>query len=525
MIILSTTYKTKTIRHRSIEEKEEFGDWQTDINFAKAVCLSLKKTGVNPKVIIEPTCGKGNFIKAALSVFDSIKFVIGIDIYKPYIDELSEYLKKLKLSRTDFNYQLYNDDIFKFNFDDIKSQISHLSTLIIGNPPWVTNSDLGQIKSTNIPDKSNYKKNRGIEAITGKGNFDIAESICNLLFITFGQLSHTRIALLIKNSVVKNILMHQNCDNAYNISDIKQLSFDARKEFGVSVSASLFTTEISNKKDKVCSVYDFYSNSFISSYGWIDNIFVSNIQAYTYSSGIEGTSQLVWRSGLKHDCSKVMELTKHNNHFENGLHEIVDVEENTIYPFLKSSDIGNGYAADKAHKFVILPQKSISESTDALRNKYPRTYQYLLKHAELLDGRKSIIYKGRPRFCVFGIGNYSFQKYKIVISSLYKSLKFSLVSPINKTVLLDDTCYMLGFDDYKYATITLYILNSKVVQDFLKTIYLPDAKRIINRDLLMRIDLLKAVNLVDLKNFTSDEVSSYKKWLKSKIIPIQQELF
>jgi hypothetical protein len=84
---------------------------------------------------------------------------------------------------------------------------------------------------------------------------------------------------------------------------------------------------------------------------------------------------------------------------------------------------------------------------------------------------------------------------------------------------------MLGFDDYKYATITLYILNSKVVQDFLKTIYFPDAKRIINRDLLMRIDLLKAVNLVDLKNFTSDEVSSYKKWLKSKIIPIQQELF
>lgn len=99
---------------------------------------------------------------------------------------------------------------------------------------------------------------------------------------------------------------------------------------------------------------------------------------------------------------------------------------------------------------------------------------------------------------MFGIGDYTFKKHKVIISGLYKQTNFALVSDINgKTAVCDDTCYMLGFDDYDVAWLTLRILNSMPVQDFVNSICFYDAKRAINKDLLMRINFLPAINLLD----------------------------
>ena len=62
----------------------------------------------------------------------------------------------------------------------------------------------------------------------------------------------------------------------------------------------------------------------------------------------------------------------------------------------------------------------------------------------------------------------------------------------NKCVMLDDTCYLLGFDNESTANCILKILNSEIVQRFMKSLVFFDAKRSINKDLLMRIDLEKA---------------------------------
>ena len=51
----------------------DYGDWQTDYGFAKSVCLYLKSRGVAPDAIVEPTCGVGNFIAAAIDVFPTVK--------------------------------------------------------------------------------------------------------------------------------------------------------------------------------------------------------------------------------------------------------------------------------------------------------------------------------------------------------------------------------------------------------------------------------------------------------------------
>ena len=46
--------------------KKEFGDYQTPGYFAVKVCNLLKdKLKISPAVVIDPTCGVGNFLKAA----------------------------------------------------------------------------------------------------------------------------------------------------------------------------------------------------------------------------------------------------------------------------------------------------------------------------------------------------------------------------------------------------------------------------------------------------------------------------
>lgn len=208
--------------------REDYGDWQTGYEFAKSVCLYLRSRGVNPDVIVEPTCGVGNFIVAAVDVFDRVERVYGVEIFQGYIHQTEQKLREyLDIGRID-GYKLYNTNVFTFDFDEIVNENRNKNVLILGNPPWVTNSGLGKTNGTNLPGKSNINKTRGIEAITGKGNFDIAESICNLVIDAFAHHGNTHVALLVKNSVVKNILYRQHFHPRY-IQNIRQLSFDAKR--------------------------------------------------------------------------------------------------------------------------------------------------------------------------------------------------------------------------------------------------------------------------------------------------------
>lgn len=510
--------------------KEEYGDWQTNLGLALLTCRILKEKGVSPKVLLEPTCGIGNFIIAALMTFDTIEDVYGIEINKSYVEQLKARIESLQAEgkiKVDVKIHLYNSNFFDFNFKDIKNSLNGRMLIILGNPPWVTNSKLSCMESNNIPTKSNFKKEKGLNAITGKGNFDIAEYICTKLIKDFYN-ENAVLAMLVKNSVIKNLIYEQKKETM-PLSDITQYCFDSKKEFSVSVAASLICANICKPASCICSVKDMYSLEHLHSYGWIGNKFVANIDNYNDSfNEIDGCSQLTWWSGVKHDCSRIMELTINNEgKYVNGLGEIADIEEICVYPLIKSSDIKEEIIS-KVRKYVIITQHYTSEETSNLKNTAPKTYKYLMDHANMLDNRGSSIYKKRPRFCIFGIGKYSFEKYKIVVSSLYKQIKFSMVVPIKeKPVMLDDTCYLLSFDNYEDAKTTLQILNDHDVLNFINSLASPDAKRIINKDILMRIDLLAIIkNKINSSTKISEsEYLRYYNFLKSKSQPIQKDLF
>ena len=192
-----------------------------------------------------------------------------------------------------------------------------------------------------------------------------------------------------------------------------------------------------------------------------------------------------------------MELDKVNGHFVNGLKEEFKLENDLVYGILKSSDLKN-IVVKETRKFTIVTQKKVGQETNYIKYDLPKTYKYLFEHQEIFNLRKSSIYINKPPFSIFGIGDYSFKPYKVAISGLYKTFHFTLVLPQNgKPLMLDDTCYMLGFDKLEFATYTMILLNSEKTVQFLKSITFPDAKRTFTKDILMRIDILELAKTFD----------------------------
>ena len=65
------------------------------------------------------------------------------------------------------------------------------------------------------------------------------------------------------------------------------------------------------KHEKYCKLYSKIDlNSYESSIGFNNKHLIADINLYQSSAEIEGKSTYVWRNGLKHDASKVMEFTK-----------------------------------------------------------------------------------------------------------------------------------------------------------------------------------------------------------------------
>ena len=115
-------------------------------------------------------------------------------------------------------------------------------------------------------------------------------------------------------------------------------------------------------------------------------------------------------------------------------------------------------------------------------------WDYLLHHASVLDQRKSSIYQKRPRFCQFGIGEYSFSPWKVAVSGLYGNFRFVVLGPVEgKPLLLDDTCYSIPCQSQEEASFLCGLLNSPVCQAFLHSLAFLDAKRPLSADILNRI--------------------------------------
>jgi hypothetical protein len=473
------------MKAKKLAEKKEFGDFQTPLELSNLMVNIIDKKNIYPNVIIEPTCGVGNILLTAYDFFHPQK-AIGIEINNTYCKNI------LGKSKGNKDILIVNSDIF-ISINTLKKQINDNDIcLFIGNPPWVTNSELSSIESTNVPQKSNIKNLRGIEAITGKSNFDITEYIIIKLIEEFNP-QKSIFAFLCKTSVARNILKYCWNNNIY-YHEASIFPVDSKKYFDAAVDACYFVIDATRKKAVVeCRVFDsIEKRTYKSTIGLYQNTMIVNMDAFI-SHNYLGKSDYTWRNGIKHDCSKVMELDIIGSSLINGYGETVDIENDLLYPLFKSSDIANGTI--EARKKVLVTQKRIGEETKYIQLKYPKTWQYLNDHANDFIKRKSSIYKNKPIFSIFSIGDYSFYLFKIAISSLYKKINFKMIHPIDgKPVMVDDTCNFISCKNESEAHIVFSLLTDEKTRLFLESIIFWDSKRPITTEILNSVDLKKIVS-------------------------------
>lgn len=477
--------------------KREYGDYQTPVDFAERVCLYLKKyRHIEPSAIVEPTCGVGGFLKASL-LFDANEYY-GIEINPEYCNVCRNTVGSDKV-------KIINSDFFAFSSKALirdKCQI-----LVIGNPPWVTNSTLSALGSNNLPLKTNFKGLKGMDAITGASNFDICEYIILQLIHEYRD-SNTVIAMLCKTSVARNVFMELK-RNSISFSACDILEFDAAKVFGITASACVLVVALSENaaSPETCNVYDFEDPEAVKSkFGYENGQFCNNLGVD--AEDFDGQCCFEWRQGVKHDCAKVMELTVKNGTLQNGQKEEVQIEDALVFPLVKSS-MFKAPVIDHFSKYVIVTQKKAREETEHLAWELPKTWKYLNDNIESFENRKSVIYRGAPPFSMFGVGNYSYAKYKVGVSGFYKQPLFSLLySGDGKPVMTDDTSYFICFEQYDMAYVAMLLLNSAKVQEFLTRIAFLDAKRPYTKKVLERIDFEKIVEAL-----TVDELMETEKTL------------
>lgn len=496
---------------KKTKEIWEFGDFQTPCELAHLATRIVKKLGFKPLSIVEPTCGRGAFLLSALDIFHDAESFVGIDINDFHLDCLQEQIIK---KYPNAPVKIFNADFFSLDWVKFLKNLPE-PFLIIGNPPWVTSSELGMLQSSNVPEKSNFQARNGLEALTGKSNFDISEWML-IKQLEWLKNQNGQIAILCKTAVARKVLNYA-WKHDYPLRTARFYKIDAMKYFGASVDACFFLmdcAEANGSFSKKCDIYETLTDSEPSyAIGYHDGSVVSDEELYLKSKFLQGSDKnYIWRSGVKHDCAKVMELTRSPDGFLNGFGELIHLEEKYVFPFFKSSDIANGHV-NNCRKYVLVTQQSIGEDTAHIKIDAPKTWNYLEQNSTLLGKRASSIYRDRAPFSIFGVGDYTFTPWKVAISGFYKNLDFKVIGFIeNKPAIFDDTIYFLSAWSEGEANFLAEILNSKPANEFLTSMVFWSNKRPIT------IDLLKRLNLSALARKLGRE-NEYQSYIARRLVP------
>jgi len=474
---VSTVKKTK--------KRAVFGDFQTPLNLARRIATFVQREEPQITTVVEPTCGVGSFLRASLETFGSGKRYYGFDINPEYVQQARRTVAEIGSESVEINCQDFYRKDWRAFFRNLAPPV-----LVIGNPPWVTNAALGVLGGSNLPEKTNFQQHSGLAAKTGKANFDI----CEWMFIKLLEaLQGTRsaLAMLCKTSTARRVLRHA-WKQQLDVGPSSVHLIDASEHFGVSVHACLLFTHTGNgRAEATATTYsDMTFVRPVRTFGLFGGELVSDIDTYRELRDVDGLQYRKWRSGVKHDAARVMEFTRQGACYVNRLGEACEIEDECLYPLLKSSDLANGRLIPS--RYVLLTQRRLSDDTPHIESVAPRTWKYLLAHSKYLDHRRSAIYAKRARFSVFGIGPYTFAPWKVAISGLYKNLVFQVLGQHEgKPTIVDDTCYFIPCELHEEATFFCELLNSRVAQRFMASLVFQDAKRPVTIDILRRIDLKK----------------------------------
>lgn len=475
-------------------QRAEFGDFQTPLRLARAVCAVVARTGFSPAAVIEPTCGRGAFLRAALEAFPNCRAVLALDRNAAHLEQAQAAVGH---GAARGQVRLFQGDFFETDWD---ARIQGLPEpiLVLGNPPWATNATLGALDSENLPAKTNHENLRGIDALTGRSNFDISEWMIRKNVEWLAARSGA-LAVLCKTAVARRVLADA-WSRGLPIESAELRRIDAQGQFGAAVDAGLLLVRFGAAgRGQDCADYDsLEAGAPRAVFGWRDGTLVADAGLYERRRGLAGCGLSGWRSGIKHDCSSVFELSAAPDGHVNGLGAPAQLEPDLVFPLLKSSDLAQRRGP---RKWLLVPHRSISGAADSLLAQAPNAQRYLAANRARLAARRSSIYRNRPWFSIFGVGEYTFAPWKVAISGLYKQLAFVEVPPhTGRPVVLDDTCYFFPCRSEDECRVLCELVRSTPAQEFWSSMIFWDAKRPITAGILNRLDLAATARAAGLES-------------------------
>ena len=474
--------------------RRDFGDFPTPPALAAAVVDLLNGRGEGYARVLEPTCGAGNFLRAALGGANPPSEVRGVEIQPDLAAAAREMVGEAG--------QVLLADLFRVDLERDLDWSSSGRLLVVGNPPWVTVAALGKSGGTERnpgPERCNERRVAGLAARTGASNFDLAEAVILKVVRDLSDQAPT-VAFLCKASVARAVLAGVPT-RSLPITHAEFRRIDAARCFGAAVAAGLLILEVGpGPRVSQVPVYPSLTAPEGTTTWGIrpDGSLVADQAAYERARFADGTSPLIWRQGVKHDAAAVLELTSDEaGGWTNGLGEPVDVEADRVYPLFKATDLARGQAPTP-RQAVAITQRTLAEDPRDLIQTSPRLWAYLRDHAEWFTRRRSSIYRGRPPFALFGIGPYTFSPYKVAVSGLHPLARFRALGPVDGRVpLVNDTGYFLPLATAESACRLAAALNGPVAGDLLRALCFADGKRPITQKVLRRIDLAAILTRTD----------------------------
>jgi hypothetical protein len=465
----------------------DLGDFQTPPALVAAVLDRLGAGGGRWARVLEPTCGRGHFLAGLLALDVPPREILGVEIQPGHLEAARAVARRAPGS---VRVGLTGGSLFSLDLAAGLDWRERGPLLVVGNPPWVTNAALGAMGSAHRPPRSNVKGVRGIDAITGSSNFDVAEAVW-LKLLTELAAEEPTIALLCKTAVARNVLEHA-ARTEMPVARAAIVRVDARAWFGAAVEACLLCVRVGRGGglDRVPVFDGLDAAEPARVMGLARGRLVDDLDAYADFAFADGECPLVWRQGLKHDAAGVMELIEdERGGLSNRLGEPADVERSHVYPLLKGSDLARPGPASPSRR-VIVTQRAVGDDTGRLRAEAPRLWDYLERYADRFAARRSSVYRGRPPFAMFGVGPYSFSAFKVAVSGLGRTPVFHAVGPWEgRPVMLDDTGYFLACRSPEQAALASALLNGRESLGLLAALTCPGGKRPVTKALLRRLDL------------------------------------
>lgn len=470
--------------------RRDLGDFQTPPALVAAVLEALESLGARWSRVLEPACGRGHFLQGVLTLQPPPREIRGIEIQEEHASEARRALATAAES-AGTRFEVLRANLFELDLRRDLAWSGSGPLLVVGNPPWVTNAELGSLASENLPRKHNVKGLGGLEARTGSANFDIAEAIWLKLLAELAPAMPT-IALLCKTSVARSVLQFAR-QTGMPVVAASVHGINASTWFRASVEACLFVVTIGKTwaLERVPVFAELDDRKPQTEWGFARDRLVGDLPGYERFAWLDGSCPIEWRQGVKHDAAGVMELTRPGvgAGLRNKLGVPVDVEPEFVYPLLKGADLDRP-PTGRIERSVIVSQQRIGDDTSRLELDAPRLWEYLQSNAATFARRKSSIYRGRPPFSLFGIGPYSFAPYKVAVSGLHKRPQFRAIGPVGgRPVMLDDTCYFLPCRSAGEAALVSVLLNDSSVLGLIGSLTFPGSKRPITKALLRRVDL------------------------------------